>query len=324
MPHLDWTLIETFVRVAETGSLSAAAKSLGSSQPTASRNVHALEEALGARLFVRHSRGLILSERGAELLAGAKAIDEGVRELLRRATGLRDAPKGSVRVSVNEPLGVHALPPCFASLRERFPGVAIELVIDNSVANLSRREADIAVRMFRPQQLELVAKKVGEVALGFFASRTYLKRHGAPMSVIDVGGHTLIGSDRDPSWIRAIAKLGLEPRHFAFRTDSILAQIEAMVRGVGIGATHLGIASRFSDLVRVLPDLPLEPLPVWVVMHQDLRGDPAVRAVYDALATALSDYTNGAFSDAANAKVDEREYRSQRRPRRRRGRRGHS
>lgn len=290
MPDWDWSLIETFVRVAETGSLTAAAKALGSSQPTASRNVHALEDVVGAKLFVRHSRGLALSDRGAELFAAAKALDEGVKGLFRRATGAHETPKGSVRVTVNEPLGVHVLPRCFSALRGEYPEISIELVIDNSVANLSRRDADIAVRMFRPQQLDLVAKKVGDVALGFFASRSYLKRHGAPSSVADIAGHTLIGSDRDPAWPGTIARLGLEPRQFAFRTDSILAQIEAMVRGVGIGGTHLRLAGRFPDLVRVLPHVPLDPLPVWVVMHQDLRGDPAVRVVFDALSAALGDY----------------------------------
>jgi DNA-binding transcriptional LysR family regulator len=316
-------LIETFVRVAETGSLTAAAKALGSSQPTASRNVQALEDAVGAKLFVRHSRGLALSDRGAELFAGAKALDEGVKGLFRRATGVHDAPKGSVRVTVNEPLGVHVLPSCFAALRRQYPEISIELVIDNSVANLSRREADVAVRMFRPEQLDLVAKKVGEVELGFFASREYLKRHGALQGIADVAGHTLIGSDRDPAWLRGIARLGLEPRQFSFRTDSILAQIEAIVSGVGIGGTHLAIAERFPELVRVLPQVPLDPLEAWVVMHQDLRGDPAVRVVYDAVSATLRAYAGG-VTGTGERRADGREDRRRRPPRRRRGSGGRS
>jgi DNA-binding transcriptional LysR family regulator len=317
MNHWDWSLIQTFVRVAETGSLTAAAKALGKSQPTASRDVQALEDAIGARLFVRHSRGLALSDRGAELFSSAKVLDESVEGLFRRATGTRDVPKGSVRITVNEPLGVHVLQPCFAALRRDFPGVAIELVIDNSVANLSRREADIAVRMFRPEQLDLVAKKVGAVELGFFASRDYLKRHGVPTTVDDVTGHTLIGSDRDPSWARAIQALGLLPEHFAFRTDSILAQIEAIASGVGIGGTHLAIAARFPRLVRVLPELRVPPLEVWVVMHQDLRGDSAVKVVYDALSKSLGDYAARA-SDTGARPEGAREGRPHPRPRRRR------
>lgn len=290
----DWKLVETFVRVAERGSLTAAAQALGTSQPTASRQIAELEEQLGTRLFVRHSRGLGLTDRGAELFAGARALDEGVQALFRKAGGLRDAPKGTVRVSVNEPLGVHVLPPCFATLRRDYPDIAVELAVDNAVVNLSRREADVAVRMFRPEQLDLVAKKVGVVEVGLFASKKYVRQHGLPESLAEATGHTLIGSDRDPSWQRGIARLGLRPEQFAFRTDSLLAQIEAIAAGVGIGGMQLGIARRLANLVRVLPSFAFEPLDVWVVMHQDLRGDPAARAVYEAVSGHLEAYASGA------------------------------
>jgi len=191
---------------------------------------------------------------------------------------------------VNEPIGVHVLPPCFAKLRRDYPEIAVEVVIDNHVANLSRREADVAVRMFRPEQLDLVARKVGAVDVGFFASRAYVRRFGQPKSLAEATRHTLIGSDRDPAWARAIAALGLSPEHFAFRSDSILAQIEAVVGGVGIGGMQLGIARRYSTLVRILPDFVFEPLEVWVVMHQDLRGNPAVRAVFEGLSAFLGAY----------------------------------
>jgi DNA-binding transcriptional LysR family regulator len=290
----DWKLVETFVRVAELGSLTAAAKALGTSQPTASRQIAELEERLGTRLFVRHSRGLGLSDRGAELFAGAKALDEGVQALFRKAGGLRDAPRGTVRVSVNEPIGVHVLPPCFAALRHDYPEIQVELAVDNAVVNLSRREADVAVRMFRPEQLDLVARKVGTVEVGLFAARRYVRQHGLPESLAQAIGHTLIGSDRDPSWHRGIARLGLRAEQFAFRTDSLVAQIEAVTAGVGIGGMQVGIARRRPGLVRVLPDFALEPLEVWVVMHQDLRGDPAARAVFDAASAYLEAYARDA------------------------------
>lgn len=315
-PH--WKLLETFVRVAEAGSLTAAAEALGSSQPTASRNVRALEEAVGARLFVRHSRGLTLSDRGAELFASARELDAGVQALFRRAAGLRENPKGTVRVTVNEPLGVHVLPPCFAKLRVDFPEISIEVVIDNRVANLSRREADVAVRMFRPEQLDLVAKKVGVIEIGFFASRSYVDRCGVPASPADAGRHTLIGLDRDPSFPRLAASIGLRPEQFAFRTDSILAQIEAIASGVGIGGMQVPMARKFPGLVRVLADVRIDPLETWIVMHQDLRGDAAVRAVYDALAQALKAYGDGAtVRDVSRA--DAPEHPSRPGPRRRRG-----
>ena len=279
----DWKLLETFVRVAEKGSLSAAAASLGTSQPTASRHIQALEGELGARLFVRHSRGLTLTDRGAELFAAARDLDEGVQAVFRRAAGLREAPRGSVRISVNEPLGVYVLPSYFAELRQACPEISIEVVIDNAVANLSRREADLAVRMFRPEQLALVARRVGMTRIGLFASRSYLRRAGVPKEVEDARRHTLIGSDRDLAWARAVTAIGFSPTDFAFRTDSLVTQVQAMVHGVGIGATHPRIAARHPTLVPVLPKLPLPPIEVWLAMHEDLRGNLAVRAVFDSL-----------------------------------------
>ena len=289
MANPGWRLLETFVRVAEKGSLSAAAATLEISQPTASRYIQALEGELGARLFVRHSRGLELTPRGDELFAAARSLDDGVRALFRRAAGLREVPRGTVRISVHEPFGVYVLPEFFAQLRRDCPEISIEVVIDNTVADLSRREADIAVRMFRPEQLSLVIRRVGATRMGLFASRAYLRRAGVPQSVQDARAHTLIGSDRDAAWARAITALGLSPSDFAFRTDSLVAQVQAILQGVGIGATHLRIAARHPTLVPVLPKLAIPPVKVWLVMHEDLRGNPAVRAVFDALGVFLED-----------------------------------
>jgi DNA-binding transcriptional LysR family regulator len=287
---VDWRLLETFVHVARAGSLTAAAREIGISQPTASRHVQELEEQLDVTLFVRHARGLKLTERGSELLGVARELDDNVQLLLRRASGLREAPRGVVRLTVNEPIGVHAMPACYALLRERFPEIRLEVVIDNRVQNLSRREADLAVRMFRPTQLDLIAKPLGEVHVSLYADRCYLQRHGTPTSVDDARQHTLIGFDREASWAGAIAELGLSPADFAFRTDSILAQVQAVVAGVGIGPVQDIIAARHDNLVRVVPELRLGTLPLWLVMHRDARGDAAVRAVFETVAEFLTGY----------------------------------
>jgi len=288
----DWRLLETFVRVAEKGSLSAGAVELGMSQPTASRNIRALEEDLGARLFVRHARGLALTDRGAELFAVARGLDDGIQKAFRTAAGLREVPKGTVRISVNESLGVYALPKCFAQLRQDCPEIMLKVVIDNAVADLSRRDADIAVRMFRPEQLALVTRRVGSVDFGLFASCSYLDHCGIPSKPNELGKHTLIGSDRDLAWLRPLAELGLSPKDFAFRTDSFVAQTEAIRSGVGIGATHRRIAACDPTLVRVLPQLSIAPVEIWLVMHEDLRGSIAVRTVFDALALFLRQYAS--------------------------------
>jgi DNA-binding transcriptional LysR family regulator len=290
---LPWSLIEAFIGVADAGSLTGAAGALGLSQPTLSRQIQALEEHLGVTLFVRHARGLTLSERGVELLASARQVDQQVDEFLRRATGMRAEPEGSVRISAAEPIAVHVLNPAFRELRRSFAQISIEIVADNSVASLSRREADIAVRMMRPVQLDLVAKRLGAIPIALYASAEYIAVHGQPGGIDDVDEHTLIGFDRDDYWLAAVARMGLRPEHFRFRSDSILVQIEAARAGVGIAALHVNLARRHPDLVPVLPGLALPDLEVWLVVHQDLRGDPAVRAVLAALEHTLREYLSG-------------------------------
>lgn len=291
---MHWNHIETFVRVAEAGSLSAAAKALDQSQPTLSRQVRSLEASLGVQLFVRHARGLELTERGLELLEQAKMLDHGVRVFMRRASGLRQEPTGAVRISAAEPIAVFALPPALAELRRTYSKIALELVVDNSAANLSRREADIAVRMFRPTQLDLVAKRIGSVELGLYASRDYLAHHGEPAHFAEIEGHTLIGFDRDDLWEETLRRFRLRPDHFALRTDSILAQIQFTREGVGIGALHVPLAARHAELVRVLPQLAISPLELWLVVHGDVRANPAVRAVLEVLERHLRAYVGQA------------------------------
>ncbi|MBW2732217.1 MAG: LysR family transcriptional regulator [Deltaproteobacteria bacterium] len=287
---MTWSHIETFVRVAEAGSLSAAAKDLQQSQPTLSRQIQAFESSLGVQLFVRHARGLKLTERGAELLQQAQGLDHDVQVFLRRASGMRQEPQGNVRISAAEPIAVFALPPALAQLRSAYPKIGLELVVDNGTANLSRREADIAVRMFRPTQLDLVAKQIGSVEMGLYASRDYLARHGDLKHIEDISHHTLIGFDKDNLWDDALQRMRLRPEHFAVRTDSLLAQVQYTREGVGLGALHVPLATRDPGLVRVLPELPLGALELWLVVHSDVRTNPAVRVVLAALEEQLRVY----------------------------------
>ncbi len=262
-----------------------------------------LEEALGVKLFVRHSRGLTLTEEGAAMFGEGRDIAERMDAIFRRTQDAEIAPVGTVRISAAEPIGAHAMAPCFASMRDALPGINLELVIDNSPANLSHREADIAVRMFEPTQLDLVARRIGSVRIGLFASRRYLDRHGIPSDFDSSSGHTWIGMDRDAAWHRFLAEEGLSARDFGYRCDNTLAQIQAVRDGVGIGAMHVALGARDDELVRVLPDVQLPPLEMWLVMHTDLRGNAAVRAVFERLVAALIDYvetpeTGGASSPA--------------------------
>lgn len=311
-----WEYFATFLAVAESGSLSAAAQRLGISQPTAGRHVLALEEQLSVTLFIRHARGLSLTDEGAALFGQGRDIAERMEALFRNAQGAEATLRGSVRISAAEPVGVHAMGPCLAQLRRDLPEIDLELVIDNSPANLSSREADIAARMFNPTQLELIARRIGTVELGLFASRDYLARHGVPKGIQARSGHTWIGMDRDPAWHRFIEQAGLSARDFGYRCDNILAQIQAVRDGVGVGVMHLALGTRDESLVRVLPELPLPPLEMWLVMHRDLRGHAAVRTVFERLVSGLDAYLKP--TKRAATKTDARGSGSGKKPQKRR------
>ncbi|MGM0557691.1 MAG: LysR family transcriptional regulator [Myxococcota bacterium] len=286
MNNIDWDLIEIFLVVAETGSFTAAAAELGISQPTVSRQVKALEDELDVNLFARHARGFELTDRGAALLDSARAVQQGVQTFLRRAAGVDGSPGGTVRVSAAEPVAIYLLMPFIARLQEEHSDLDVELVVENREANLLRLEADVAIRMFRPTQLDLVAQRVADLPLGFFASRDYLDRHGIPLSVDDLEDHRIIGYDRDAEPYRGLAELGieLERSDFRLRTDSLVAQYEAVRHGVGIGGGQHAIFGSMDQVEQVLPQIDLPPLPVWLAVHQDLRHSPPVRLVVDRLA----------------------------------------
>lgn len=292
----DWSLLHTFLRAAETGSLSEAARALGLSQPTVTRQIRTLEEQLGVSLFVRHSRGVTLSERGAELLSSARAVDAQVQGVFRRAAGLREVPSGEVRVSVNEPIGVYVLPRVLSQLHARYPELQVTVVIDNRTSDLSRREADIALRMFKPEQLDLVARHIADVEVGIYASAAYVERNGLPdgadLSKLALRGHTIVGPDQDPTFREALRALGLKPSDVAIRSDNILLQMACVVDGIAVGGVQARVAEELG-LVRV-PNLVFPPLPLWIVTHAELRASVPVRAVFQVLSEALGQYYGGA------------------------------
>ncbi len=293
MNSLDWNLLRSFVAVAEEGSLSAAARALGSSQPTLGRHVAELEDALGIGLFVRHARGLRLTDEGAKLYEVAAGVRAGVDDFARRATGLDPGLDGTVRVTASEVVAVHVLPGVLATLRATHPGIQLEVVADNRAANLLRRDADVAIRMFRPAQPDLITRHVADAQLGLYASAGYVARYGAPRGLQDLRSHTFLGFDRDDLHLRTLQARGVVVARddFPVRCDNQLFHIHATLAGLGIGGVQTAIAARLqptsAPLVAVMPELELPALPLWLVAHAELRRSPRVRAVYDALAEGL-------------------------------------
>jgi DNA-binding transcriptional LysR family regulator len=299
---IGWELYRTFLGVLREGSLSGAARALGITQPTAGRHVAALEAALGTVLFTRSQTGLLPTEVALALRTHAEAMESTAAALVRAAGSQGEGVRGVVRVSASEVIGVEVLPPVVARLREAHPALKLELVLTNRVQDLLRREADIAVRMVRPRQAQLVARRIGHIELGFHAHRDYLARHGTPRKLEDLAGHAVIGHDQPSAFVRSAGKaLPAYGRDaFSLRTDSDLAQLALIRAGAGIGICQVGLARRSEALVRLLPRAFSLQLDTWVTMHEDLRHSPRCRAAFDALADGLQQYVAG--PEAARAR----------------------
>ncbi|HEX7865805.1 MAG TPA: LysR family transcriptional regulator [Variovorax sp.] len=300
--NIGWELYRSFLGVLREGSLSGAARALGITQPTAGRHVAALEEALGVVLFTRSQTGLLPTEVALALRTHAEAMESIAASLERAATSQGEGVRGVVRVSASEVVGVEVLPPIVARLREAHPALKVELVSTNRVQDLLRREADIAVRMVRPKQEQLVARRIGNIELGFHAHRDYLARHGTPRKVEELAAHTVIGYDQPPAFVLSAARsIPVFTRDtFSIRADNDLAQLALIRAGAGIGVCQVGLAKRDASLVRVLPRAFSLKLDTWVTMHEDLRNSPRCRAAFDALVEGLAQYVG---SSAAEAKI---------------------
>jgi DNA-binding transcriptional LysR family regulator len=286
----SWDGLRLFLSVVERRSLSAGARALGISQPTATRRIAELEQALGARLLLRQSRGVVPTPAGEEVLAEARRMAEGANAAVRRATGDRAAPIArTVCVAASEGLGSIWLPRHLSSLQAQVPGLRLDILVDNTAADLGARQADIAIRLFRPREPDLVTRKVGTLGFGFFASPTYLAIRGTPRRLEELSGHDLIGVlDRGaaaPAYIRWLRKQVPKER-FVTSASSLLAVAELARRGHGIvlGTTALLFEDR--QLVRLLPRVKVPTLDIWLTVHADVRRDPMVAAALGAL-TAL-------------------------------------
>ena len=283
----DWNLVKAFLVVAESGSLSAAAQRVRQSQPTLSRQVAELEQVTQLNLFKRTTQGLTLTEDGEQLMAAAKQVLSGMEAFQRQVDGHSQELKGDVRISANEIVGVIMLPTAIAAFQQTHPEVKVEIVVSNQATNLSKRDADLALRMFRPTQPDLHAKRLPDLPLGFYAHDRYLRRAGQPRLPQQLFDHAIIGFDRDMQFIEGAQKLGfdLKPEHFSARTDSMLAQIALMRAGAGIVGSHVGLMEQLPQVQRVLPELVIPPLEFWVVCHSDVQFNRRIRALMAFLST---------------------------------------
>ncbi|RWP84822.1 MAG: LysR family transcriptional regulator [Mesorhizobium sp.] len=301
MTEIDWNLIKSFVAVAESGSLSAAARKLSASQPTLGRHIGELERALGVTLFRRGRHGYELTEAGSTLFERGKAVSEQASAFSLLALGSVEAIEGTVRIAASEVVAAYLLPEMTMRLGIEEPGIEVEIVASNQVENLLRRDADIAIRMVKPAQNELMARRVCDIELCACAAKSYLDRRGRPLKPADLVDHDLVGFDRGDEIIRGFTQHGIPVTRssFRFRADNQIVLWEAVRAGNGIGLGQEPLADRDPLIEKVLPDLPLPVLPVWLAMHRDVRTSVRIRRVVDFLHEELKRYSAGAGANSA-------------------------
>jgi len=290
----SWDFYRTFLAVLQHGSLSAAARDLGLTQPTVGRHIDALEKAVGAELFTRSQQGLLPTDAALALKPYAETLANTAAALLRAASGSKDKVSGTVRISASEVIGTEVLPAILAELQAKYPDLIVELSASDTVEDLLQREADIAVRMVAPAQEALLSRHIGTITLGLFAHRSYIERHGKPETREALRRHKLIGFDRQTAYIRMMRKRYsmLDGVSFSFRSDHSIALHNALRAGIGIGFYQIPLARRDASLVHLLPEIELS-LDTWVVMHENLKTSPRCRVTFDALVAGLLTYIKG-------------------------------
>jgi len=285
----DWALVRSFLAVLDAGSLMGAARKLQAQQPTLSRHVAGLEAQLGTPLFERTGRGVTPTAAALSIADAARQMQAGADTLARALSVQREATTGTVRITTSQVAATYLMPGVLAALQAEEPGIAVELMASNQISNLLRREADIAVRMVRPAQATLVARKLADLPIVACAHQSYLKRAGRPRQPADLLQHRLIGYDRDEQMLRGFAAMGLPVTResFALRTDDQVAYGSLIAAGAGIGFVAAYNIRHWSGVVPLLPMLQIPPLPCWLAVHREIRGSRLVRRVYDFLAQAI-------------------------------------
>lgn len=290
MDNLDWNQLKAFLETAETGSLSAAARKLDLTQPTLSRQVAAIEQRMGVTLFERVGKAMALTPTGLDLLEHARAMGAAAEALRLAASGRSQAVGGVVSVSATDMVAAHLLPPLVRRLREKEPGITIEVISSNALSDLLRREADIAIRHVKPEQPDLIARLIREAEANFYASEDWVKVHGHPRQAEEAANLSFVGSDRSGQFLAYMRQHGLllSEANFSCYADHSMATWALVRHGMGIGAMVDEIARVTPGIVRVLDDVPPVRFPVWLVTHRELRTSRRIRVVFEALAQGLA------------------------------------
>jgi DNA-binding transcriptional LysR family regulator len=285
----DWNQARAFLVTAEEGSLSAAARALGLTQPTLSRQVAGIEEALGVTLFERTSRALILTQAGTELLEHFRSMGDAANRISLTATGQSQAVTGKVVIAATNGMATYFLPSVLKILQTKAPELQIEIHASNETSDLRRREADVAIRHARPQDDNLIAKRLRDTTAQLYAATQYLDEVGRPSNAAGLAKMQFVGFDDPERRLGLMASRGinLTTANFNFLTSSVTLSVELIRQGFGIGILPIEIGETYPELENPFPAF--EPLKIetWLVAHRELKTNLRIRLVFDAIADCL-------------------------------------
>lgn len=289
MSAIDWNQIRAFHATAVAGSLSAAARQLGLTQPTLSRQVLALEADLGVTLFERRGRKLVLTQTGLELLDHIRIMGDAADTLVLAASGRAQEIGGRVCISATDTCAAYLLPEIVARVRSEAPHITIAIVASKAFSDLHRGEADIAIRHVRPDRPGLVGRHIRDTEAGFFASEDWVARNGTPKGPAELASAGLMGFD-DPAFAGFLREIGIPIATEDFRivSESSVVIWEMVRRGMGVGAMMREVAERTPGMVKLLPDMAPITVPIWLVTHQELQSSPSIRLVQAIMAEELA------------------------------------
>lgn len=298
--NINWNLARAFLMTAETGSLSAAARLMGLTQPTLSRQVAELETQLGVTLYERIGKRLALTDAGRGLLEHVRAMGEAANAMVLAASGQAQAIEGRVRISATDAYCAYILPELVERVRTEIPEVTIDLISSDSLSDLRKREADIAIRFLRPDADELIGKLVHESSAHLYASKGWVKRRGRLNSPEEIASKEIVCFSEPEVFAEYMRGAGVPASAPDFRliSDNAVVAWEMVKRGLGIGFMMREIADRTRGVVQLFPEAAPIDVPVWLVTHSELRTSRRIRAVFDVLAEA--------FGNLGTLKEDER------------------
>ena len=294
MDNLNWNLLNSFLSVANMGSLSKAAVHLGTTQPTIGRHIEQLEVDLNVRLFDRTQQGYKITELGMQLAEQAAHMRQHADKIALIATGKSEQVAGTVRITGSEMVAINHLPLVIRRIRQEYPEIQFEIVSNDESDNLLQREADIAIRMYQPKQDDLIVCKVNELEMGIYVAKSYPKLEQALAIGVDeiekIFDLDFIGYDKELRIIQGIKEMGLKYKgkdinrnNFNVRSDTHEVIWHSLLAGLGISFQPVSNAKNYPELIRILPEMSFGRLPIWITAHREVETSRRIRLVYEVL-----------------------------------------